>query len=188
MIRAWSGVIALICILGLGCSPAWAFDLPKPKKDDPNAAYAKESEETLKIVEPLIEKALSAYNKDDSTTFYADFAKSMASIATDQTFKALYGGYKDPSATMSRRRSSKRAARLRKLRQPPGLASYDAEFEKNKAVKLTINYTPEDDTLKLMQVQFNVPGAPNPPPIKVQRPPPRAPLWMFRCLRVCGTR
>ena len=162
MIRAWSGVIALICILGLGCSSSWAFDLPKPKKDskkddtnkeDPNAAYAAESEETLKIVEPLIEKALSAYNKDDSKTFYADYAKSMAGIATDQSFKALYGGYKDQFGNYVSKKIVKARCSLKKT--TPGLVSYDAEFEKNKAVRIDVNYLPEDGVLKLMQVQFN---------------------------------
>jgi len=160
MSRAWAGVIALICVLGLGCSSSWAFDLPKPKKDkdssnkdDPNAAYAAESEETLKIVEPLIEKALNAYNKDDSKAFFADYAKSMAAIATDQTFKTLYGGYKDRFGNYVSKKIVRARCSLKKT--TPGLVSYDAEFEKNKAVRIDVNYTPDGDTLKLMQVQFN---------------------------------
>src|SRR5688500_660573 len=84
---------------------ALGIDVPRPKKEkkkeekkeettakkeaNPNDQYAKTTEEVLKEAEPLVDRALAAYNKDDSKAFFADYAKSMAGIANDQTYQVL---------------------------------------------------------------------------------------------------
>src|SRR6218665_421330 len=43
-----------------------------------------------KLLEAATEKLLAAYNKDDAKAFFADYAKSVATIATPETYDALY--------------------------------------------------------------------------------------------------
>src|SRR5262245_4033477 len=41
-------------------------------------------------LETSVDKALKAYNAGDWKAFFADYAQAMASLANEQTFKALY--------------------------------------------------------------------------------------------------
>ena len=137
-------VLALCCLCGLMAMSASAADAAKPKSIE---------DAVVKAVDPLVEKALTAYNAGDWKAFFADYAKSMAAIANEQTYKALYGRYMETfgkyvSRTLVAERSSGKP-------DVPGLLSYDAEFEKNKKVRIDVNYLPEEGALKLMQVQFN---------------------------------
>jgi hypothetical protein len=164
--------------LGVVSAPAWGFDLPKPKKDKPKqsedstkssdgnattkpdggaapaqAPAAPNADELTKTIEALVDKALAAYNADDPKAFFADYCKSMASIATEQTFTSLYrnmyrpklGNYVSRSLVKSRSTFSA---------DSPGIFFYDEVFEKDKTASIAINYVKEDGVMKLMQVQF----------------------------------
>jgi hypothetical protein len=153
---------------------ALGIDVPRPKKEkkkeekkeepkkeettakkeaNPNDQYAKTTEEVLKEAEPLVDRALAAYNKDDSKAFFADYAKSMAGIANDQTYQVLYGKYKALLGNYKSRTLVKEKSSFSK--DTPGLLTYNAVFEKNDKILIQVNTTPEEGKLKLMQVQFN---------------------------------
>ena len=46
----------------------------------------------LKPLDAIVDKALAAYNAQNATAFFADYAKSMQAITNEQTFNALYKG------------------------------------------------------------------------------------------------
>ena len=105
-----------------------------------------------KPLEAKVDKALEAYNKGDHTAFYADFAKSMAAIATEQTFNMMYRGMYFTSYGKYISRKPIKAETVAMGELP--LLVYEAEFEKNKKVKISVNFTTEDGALKIMQMQF----------------------------------
>lgn len=171
-------VLVLFGAAGLGSGTAWGFDMPKPKKEKDKPAKtddgatakpadngsggaaapakpdaAPSTDALIATIDGLVDKALAAYNADDSKAFFADYCKSMAGIANDQTFNALYRNRKPQlgnyvSRSMIKARSSFTA-------DGPGLAVYTGVFEKDKAATISVNYVKEDGAYKLMQVQIN---------------------------------
>lgn len=103
-------------------------------------------------LEGMLDNALKAYNAQDAKTFYADYAKSLAGIATPQAFETMYkNNYmvnfgKYVSKTMIKGESVTTG--------DFPLFVYTAEFEKNKKVKVSCNFTKEDGNYKIMQIQF----------------------------------
>ncbi len=110
------------------------------------------TEAEFKTMNPQVDRAMAAYNKGDWKAFYADFAKMMAGIATEQAFKTLYtdmykpkyGNYKSRKLAASRSSGSPMNA----------VVSYDGVFDKGPA-KIDINFIKEGSAWKLQQVQFN---------------------------------
>lgn len=105
-----------------------------------------------KPLEAMLDKALAAYNAGDAKAFYADSPKSMASVATPQTFEMMYRGMyfktygKYVSRTLSKAESS--------IFEDTPLLVFAAEFELNKKVKISVNFMKEDGAYKIMQIQF----------------------------------
>ncbi len=105
-------------------------------------------EATFKTVDGMIEKALAAYNALDAKAFYADFAKMMAAICTDQAFETLYKTTYMTTYGKYKSRTYKPEAST--LADGTGLFTYEGEFEKGKAT-IQVNITKEEDALKIMQ-------------------------------------
>jgi hypothetical protein len=105
-----------------------------------------------KPLDAMLDKALAGYNANDHTAFYGDFAKMMASIATQQVFNTMYRGmYFTTYGKYVTRTPIKEQTVL--LGDSP-LLVYAAEFEKNKKVKISVNFIKEEGVFKIMQIQF----------------------------------
>src|SRR4051812_19546311 len=105
-----------------------------------------------KPLEAMLDKALAGYNADDYKAFYADYAKSMASITTELVFNSMYRGMYSSSYGKYVSRTPIKAETV--LLGDTPLLVYAAEFEKNKKVKISVNFTKEDGAFKIMQIQF----------------------------------
>ena len=105
-----------------------------------------------KPLDATLDKALAGYNAGDSKAFFADFAKAMSAIATQSTFDAMYKGmyFQTFGKYVSRTPIKEETV----LEGDFPLLVYQAEFEKNKKVKISVNFTKEDGAFKLMQIQF----------------------------------
>lgn len=106
----------------------------------------------LAPLDAKVGKALEAYNRGDHTAFFGDYAKSMASIATEQVFNAQYRGTYFTSYGKYLSRVLLKDATVAAGDTP--LLVYVAEFEKNKKVKISVNFATEQGVLKIVQIQF----------------------------------
>ena len=107
----------------------------------------------LKPLEEMADKALKAYNEGDWKGFFADYAKSMAALATEQTFKALYTD--QAMKNLGKYESKKLLDKETVLAGDFPLLVYEAKFEKAEKVKASFNFTKEDGKFKIMQVRFD---------------------------------
>ena len=105
-----------------------------------------------KPLEAIVDKALAGYNAGNATAFYADFAKMMASITTEQVFNSMYKGMYFTSYGKYVSRTPIKAETV--LLGDSPLLVYAAEFEKNKKVKISVNFTKEGGAFKIMAIQF----------------------------------
>ena len=106
--------------------------------------------EVMKGLEEKVDKMLKGYNDNSWKDFFADYAKSMAALGTESTFKMLYAD-KGFGKFVSKKLIDKETVSSGDL----PLLVYEAEFEKEKKVKVSVNFTKDGDQLKIMQVQFN---------------------------------
>lgn len=120
-------------------------------------AFAKDvapgiTEADFKIMDAQVERAMAAYNAGNWQAFYADFAKMMAGIATEQSFKTLYvenykkkyGNYKSRQVNPANCSGGPMNA----------VVEYNAKFDKGPG-KLQINFFKEGPAWKLQQIQIN---------------------------------
>ena len=105
-----------------------------------------------KPLEAMTDKALAAYNAGDAKVFYADFAKMMASIATEQTFNMMYRDMY--MKTYGKYVSRKLIKSESSIFEDTPLMVFEAEFEKAKKVKVSVNFMKENGVYKIMQMQF----------------------------------
>lgn len=117
------------------------------------SSFAADSAE-LEKVDAMIDKALTAYNNKDWKTFYADWAETMSSIATEQSFNALYTGMYHNNFGQYKSRVPIPAETVLSGDSPVGLIVYTGVFEKNEKVKISVNVIREKDSWKIMQIQF----------------------------------
>ena len=103
-----------------------------------------------KELESIVENAMKGYNAGDAKIFFADYAKSLSAVATPATFDALY-------TNMAMKEFGKYVSK--KLIPGESVAQgetpllvFEAKFEKNPRVKLSINFLQEAGKPKLMQV------------------------------------
>jgi len=108
------------------------------------------SPEVMKGLEEKVDKMLKGYNDNSYKDFFADYAKAMAALGTESTFKMLYVD-KGFGKFVSKKLIDKETVSAGDL----PLLVYEGEFEKEKKVKISINFTKDGDQLKIMQVQFN---------------------------------
>lgn len=119
-----------------------------------NLGAARADDADPKKLEEQMEKLMEAYNKDDAKTFYTGWAKSVESITTEQVYDALYkktakkdlGNYKAKTLKFHKDGSVLTGEFL--------VVYFDAEFEKEKSGRISVNFAKEDGKYKLMQVQM----------------------------------
>jgi hypothetical protein len=117
-------------------------------------ATAADEKIDVKVLEANLEKALKAYNSDDSKGFWAEFCKAADPLKTKETFDALYtNGYKKLYGKLVKRGDLMKDKSV--LDGEIGLARYNAEFEKGKKLEIDVNWVKEDKTIKFMQIQIN---------------------------------
>jgi hypothetical protein len=112
------------------------------------SAYAADQ----KSLDTVVDKALAGYNAGDSKAFFADYAKMVAAVATEATFNAMYKGMYFQTYGKYISRQPIKAETV--LEGDTPLLVYQAEFEKNKKVKISVNFIKEDGAFKVMQIQF----------------------------------
>ena len=130
-----AAVAVLLCSFTLNAKAAAGKDAPP---------------EVFKGLEEKVDKLLKAYNDNDWKAFFGDYAKSMSALATEPTYKMLYGD-KGFGKFVSKKLIDKETVSAGNL----PLLVYEAEFEKEKKVKISVNFTKEDDQFKIMQVRFD---------------------------------
>ncbi len=131
----FSIILTVLCV-----SFAWAGMMPAA--DD------------LKAFDAMVDKAMAAYNAEDSKAFYADFATMMAAICTPEAFKALYvDNYRQNFGDYASRTIIE-AETVVAPGVPNGLLVYEAKFSKNEKVKLSVNLFQENNVWKIQQISI----------------------------------
>jgi len=102
-----------------------------------------------------VEKLLAAYNKDDAKAFYADWAKSVAAIATPQTYDLLF-------KNMAKKELGDYQANTLALRKEGSVLTgeflvvyFEAKFAKDVPGLVSVNFQHEDGQYKFLQVQLS---------------------------------
>ncbi len=102
-----------------------------------------------------VEKLLAAYNKDDSKTFYADWAKSVAAITTPQTYDLLF-------KNMAKKELGDYQPNTLALRKEGSVLSgeflvvyFEAKFAQDVPGLVSVNFQHEDGKYKFLQVQLS---------------------------------
>ena len=106
----------------------------------------------LKGLEAKVDNCMTAYNAKNWKNFFKDYAKMVAAICTEQTFKTLYvnTAHKDFGAYKSRSRDDSRST----FSDMNGLLVYKAVFAK-KTGTLSVNFFKEDGEWKVQQVRID---------------------------------
>lgn len=118
------------------------------------AAATAGNPEELKAMNEMVDKALAAFNSGDFKGFYADYAKSMAGIATEQAFKTLYVDNYMATFGKYQSRTQIKEQTVITADSPVALVAFEGVFEKNPKTKISVNFTKEDGVWKVMQIQF----------------------------------
>lgn len=121
----------------------------------PSLAQEDAAADPQKLTEQ-VEKLLAAYNKDDAKAFYAQGWSAMVKeIATEQTYDALY-------KNGAKKTVGDYVAKSLKLRKEGSVLTgdflvvyFDAEFSKEKAGQVAVNFAKEDGGYKFVQVQMS---------------------------------
>ena len=116
----------------------------------PQMAQAADVKAEFAALDPVVGKAMNAYNAKDSAKFYADWANQVKTIATPQAFKTLYVDvyHKKYGALKSRKLVDARSV----MSDMNGLFVYEAQFAKGKGF-LNVNFFKEGGKWKIQQIQ-----------------------------------
>jgi hypothetical protein len=174
-------LLALLCVLGLGTSSAFALgiDVPKPKKEKkekkeekkeaskseekkgdgeakstPPAEGAKTADlwaEVKKDVEPLVDKTMEGYNNKDWNAFFAQFAKDAQE--QKEALSMGYGMFRDNWGAYKSRALSEDKQRSNPDYFSFGKLSYDVQFQNQKA-RMDINFKKLDGKFVLLALSF----------------------------------
>ena len=127
-----------LTLLILACATAAPLHAQKPADPKP--------------LEAMLDKALAAYNAGDSKAFYADYAKMMASVATDQAYDMMFRSIymKTHGKYVSRKLLKAESS----VFEDTPLMVFESVFEKTKKVKISVNFMKEDGVYRIMQMQF----------------------------------
>ena len=106
--------------------------------------------EAPKALDAIVENAMKGYNAGDSKIFFTDYAKSLSAVATPAMFDALYTNM--AMKEFGKYVSKKLIAAESVVQGETPLLVFEAKFEKNPKVKLSINFLQEEGKPKLMQV------------------------------------
>ena len=121
----------LAAALAFSTTPLHAADAPKP-------------------LDAIVEKAMKGYNDGDSKVFFADYAKLLSAVAVPATFDMLYknAAMKEFGKFVSKKLIAAESV----VEGETPLLVYEAKFEKNPKVKLSVNFMEEEGKPKVMQV------------------------------------
>ena len=141
----------LVAVFGLALPGAYALDVPGAPKD---TAGADSKNDVAATFDPLVENALKAYNKEDFKAFFADYSKSLSAMATEPVFKMMFiDTYKkDLGNYVSRKLVADQSS---KVVGDANVLVYNAQFEKNKNVRISVNVNKEDGKFKFVQIRFD---------------------------------
>ena len=108
--------------------------------------------EQLVALEAMVDNLMAAYNADDATAFYADWASMMAAICTPQVFQTMFvDNYKKTFGKyIARTINAEESVIMPDV--PNGLLVYTAQFANSEKVKLSVNLFKENDSWKFQQV------------------------------------
>jgi hypothetical protein len=104
-------------------------------------------------LEKTVDTLLKAYNEGDAKTFNAQYAKTMAAVATEQTFNTMYKGqYMEKFGKFeSKKAIDKETVAIGDF----PLLVFEGKFAKAEKVKIAVNFTKDGDEFKVMQVRFD---------------------------------
>jgi hypothetical protein len=146
----WFGIAApaagLAWLFAAPCSPAAA------PSATPTRAPLTDAETVVAEMEPVLGRALAAYNAGNERAFLAEFASSAPGIHDPGVYRRLFGGvYKREFGTVT----GKRLDRKGSVPDPDwGVLVYDAAFQKHPKARLFANFVREHGMVKLMQIRF----------------------------------
>lgn len=109
--------------------------------------------EQFKTLDPVVGKAMEAYNAKNFKKFYADWQPSMKSIQTEQAFNSLYVGmyHKQFGTFKSRKLIDAKSVFNGEVN---GLLVYSADFS-NKKATLSVNFFKEGGAWKIQQIRID---------------------------------
>jgi hypothetical protein len=108
-------------------------------------------------LEPVLERALVAYNAGNERAFLAEFASNAPGIRAEGAYRRLFEGYykSEFGKFEGKRLDSRESVPDRDW----GALLYDASFKKKSKSRLIANFIREDGAVKLMQIRIEHPDA-----------------------------
>jgi hypothetical protein len=115
------------------------------------------SDEVLQNLEDKVDSLMAAYNEQDAKAFYTDWAKSMAAITSPEMFRMIFTDkhMKKHGKYISRELIADECSVADGAEYMNGLLVYEAVFENNERIKLSINLIKEEGEWKFQQVDMN---------------------------------
>jgi hypothetical protein len=110
-------------------------------------------EQFLKILDPLVDKALAGYNSEDPVKFFKYFAKALKHTTTRQYFHAVYMGTykKDLGGYKSRVLIESKCS----FDQYYPMLVYEGVFDNYKRVIITVTFMNEYGFYRITQISFD---------------------------------
>jgi hypothetical protein len=102
-----------------------------------------------------VEAALKAYNKDDAKSFFKEWTASQALMTTEKGYDDLYKTFFKPMFGTYKEKSLKLDKKGSKLNGDYPTLLYDAEFSKEKAARLEIQFAKEGDEYKFLRFSMS---------------------------------
>ena len=107
----------------------------------------------LAELEPVLNRALAAYNADDKHAFLAEFASAAPGIRVEGAYRRLFQGvYKNEFGRLESKRLRRKAS---VADRDWGALIYEADFQKHSKAQLVANFIREKGAVKLMQIRFD---------------------------------
>lgn len=107
----------------------------------------------FKDQEAIVEKMFKAFNKDDAKGVFADYVDAFKNMA-EQLYPVLMKPHKDKYGNYKSHTFLKEGSTIT---EEVGLLMIQVEFEKEKKVKVGINFGKEGKNWKIQQVTFGAP-------------------------------
>jgi hypothetical protein len=108
----------------------------------------------VKALEASIDRALTAYNRQDAKAFYAEYTSAMAMdpAAAERSFKATYDDdMKDLGKYVSRKMIKDDSV----LEGDAPLFVYEAKFTSAPKVRVSVHFTKDGNTSKIINIELD---------------------------------